>query len=297
MEFNTAGRVTTNRTGDQAPVRSRKDAVLKFTGSSSPITVGDVEDARAAASFEDVNRSKGCFGNLFSSMPRQTALTRELLYCFSHPGDDDLPDVLKLFERVRREMIPEDQSKFEYQEIAHDTVTIALSGVDAAPLTMQVAPRDAARAATESFRNTPDPAPDEVEALLQAGNFTEASVFERMSLAQKNLLAKLAAPATRAALAGALGVVDHPMDPGRRELEESKQPEQSHRLRPDLALLAPNCVLSMQDNGFLRVHGLFVGQPHMEVEAIVSQDQLCIVKARAVDIGMGITERPWRAAQ
>ncbi|WP_052654210.1 hypothetical protein [Pandoraea oxalativorans] len=229
----TAQPSTVTPVGSDTP---RTKVLFTLTGDPPvPITFGDLRDAKEAKCYHDVN-PEPCVWDIFRPEPSEDReLARAVFFGLVHPDAPiDQSKLVACCAKLADKLPPEHRDKLVFLAMNHDTVTVSLTGVDAAPLTQQLTTSGELKRTTDTFRQLANPEYVNMEALWEAVNIRAFDpVFERANSWQKTMLAKLAAPSTFEALAEALRPPRPEKTPTQQARMHKPQPEKS---RPEKSL-------------------------------------------------------------
>jgi hypothetical protein len=145
-----------------------------------PITFGDLKDAKEAKCYYDVN-PEPCVWDIFRpKVGEDRELARAVFFGLLHPHAlIDQSELVACCAKLADKLTPEHRDQFVFLAMDHDTVTVSLTGVDAAPLTQRLTTSGELRRTTDTFRQLASPEYVNMVALWAAVNIGPFDPFSR----------------------------------------------------------------------------------------------------------------------
>ncbi|AKK24809.1 hypothetical protein [Pandoraea oxalativorans] len=205
-----------------------------------------------------------CLGHDYNEITRDADQT---LWLMQH-GENDKLD---LFEHLRDQVTIDDRDKFVYLSLDRDVVRFSLNEVDDVPIHFTAAPQGVPAAITANLWH-PTALEQSAEARVPQGNLDAFELYHNASRPTRDMLNRLACPATCMAICRAIDA----SEPGPESTEmanpEMPEPERELELREDARRCRPRFTLSALQNGLIRADVCYAtGWGRLEVSFLICE--------------------------
>ncbi|VVE85979.1 hypothetical protein [Pandoraea sputorum] len=203
-----------------------------------------------------------CLGHDYNDITRDADQTLWLLL----NGENDK---VGLFEHLLDRVTNDDRNKFVYLSLDRDVVRFSLNDVDDDPIHFTAAPQGIPAAITANLWH-PTALEQSAEAQIRQGNLDQLMMYHNASRPTRDMLNRLARPATCMAICRAIDA--HEPGPESTEMANPEMPEPERELRDDARRFPPRFTLSAQQNGLIRADVCYAtGLGRLEVSFLICE--------------------------